>query len=98
MKEPFTVVAAVNNDEILRKNLLMSPTLMEDGNQLLTKEGFSSASLAYNSAIDEAQNDLIVFVHQDIYFPEGWFENLAALHRGARSSTRSLGGAGLFWL
>jgi hypothetical protein len=42
----------------------------------LLQRNFPSASLAYNEAIERAQNDLIVCMHQDIYLPEGWVENL----------------------
>src|SRR4051812_17806170 len=73
----FTIAACVNNDEVLRKNLLRSPGLLDGGsNQLITKTGFRSASVAYNSALDEAAHDIVIFAHQDIYFPEGWFDCL----------------------
>jgi len=76
-KAPFTIVAAVNSDLVLQQNLLLSPGLFDNGrNQLLIKRDFKSASLAYNSAIDEAEHDLIIFVHQDIYLPDGWFGDL----------------------
>ena len=31
---------------------------------------------AYNDAIDKAQNDLIIFAHQDVIFPEQWLPHL----------------------
>jgi hypothetical protein len=77
MNQSVTIVAAVNDDMILRRNLLLSPRL-QNGNrdQLIIKRGFKSASLAYNSALDEAEHDLVLFVHQDVYLPEGWFDDL----------------------
>lgn len=72
--ERFTVVAAVNNDDVLRQNLLRSPGV--HAHQVILKRGFKSAALAYNSAIDEAESDLIIFVHQDIYLPDSWFPAL----------------------
>jgi hypothetical protein len=70
-------------------------------------ENFDSASKAYNEAMDRASNDLLVFAHQDVYFPDGWFSALsatiAALDRqhirwgvlGSFGSSRSIhGGAG----
>jgi hypothetical protein len=42
----------------------------------LIQEGFPSASLAYNDAIDKSENDLIVFAHQDILFPAKWIDEL----------------------
>jgi hypothetical protein len=73
----FTVVAAVNNEDVLQKNLLRSPELANGGrHQLVTKRGFTSASLAYNSGIDDAEHDVIIFVHQDVYLPDSWFPDL----------------------
>jgi len=76
--EGFTIVVAVNDRETLRKNLYRSPGLWLNGrNQVLIREGFSAASHAYNSGIDEAKNDTVIFVHQDIYLPDTWFPALA---------------------
>lgn len=75
--QTFTFAVAVNNNEILQKNLYLSPGLLGDHkHQVLIKKNYSSASLAYNSAIDEAQNEIIIFIHQDIYLPETWFSDL----------------------
>jgi hypothetical protein len=73
----FTIAVCVNNDDVLQKNLLLSPGLLNGGrNQLAIKRGFSSASLAYNSAIEEAEHDSVIFVHQDVYLPDTWFADL----------------------
>ena len=37
---------------------------------------FPSAAKAYNEAIDRAANDLMVFAHQDMIFPESWPKQL----------------------
>jgi hypothetical protein len=75
--DAFTIVAAVNNDVVLQQNLLLSPDLTNGGrNQLILKRHFASASTAYNSAIEEADHDVIIFVHQDVYLPEAWFDDL----------------------
>lgn len=74
----FTLVAAVNSRKTLESNLLASPALKSDQLvEMLFKEGAASASQAYNAALDEAQGDIVVFVHQDIYLPENWFETVA---------------------
>lgn len=76
--ESFTFAVAVNSMEILRKNLYLSPGLQGDHkHQVLIKENYPSASLAYNSAIDEAENEIIIFIHQDIYLPETWFSDIS---------------------
>lgn len=74
----FTFVVAVNNVEILEKNLYLSPCLQSNHkHQVLIKKNYLSASLAYNSAIDEATNEIIIFIHQDIYLPETWCSDLS---------------------
>jgi hypothetical protein len=76
--ETFTFAVAVNNVEILRKNLYLSPGLLrEHKHQVVIKENYPSASLAFNSAIDEAENEIIIFIHQDIYLPETWFSDIS---------------------
>jgi hypothetical protein len=73
----ITFVAAVNNRELLKTNLLASPCLRDaHGHQVIVQENFSSAAKAYNDAIRSSVNDLIVFCHQDIVFPEYWLPQL----------------------
>lgn len=73
----YTIAVAVNSRETLSKNLLLSPGLQAAHKyQILIKEGYTSASEAYNSAIDEATHEIIIFIHQDIYLPETWFSDL----------------------
>lgn len=75
--ENFTIAVAVNSMEVLRRNLYLSPGISGDSrNQVVIKQTFPSASLAYNSAINEAENDILIFVHQDVYLPETWFSDL----------------------
>jgi hypothetical protein len=75
--EAFTIAVSVNSEEVLQKNLLVSPGLLDGGrNQLLVQRDFASASLSYNSAIEQAENDIVIFVHQDLYLPETWFADL----------------------
>ena len=58
--------------------------------ELAVKEGFSSASVAYNNALDEAQAEILIFVHQDIYLPARWFERVDY-------AIRTLEDAGVRW-
>jgi Glycosyltransferase like family len=74
---PLTFVIAVNNKQLFESNFLASPCLGgPHSHQILVQEGFSSASIAYNDAIDRSTNDLIVFAHQDMIFPELWLLDL----------------------
>ena len=75
--KPITFVIAVNNKSVFESNFLASPCLARPhAHQILVQEGFSSATKAYNDAIDRSVNDLIVFAHQDMIFPEAWLSDL----------------------
>ena len=67
----WTLISATNNNAILNSCLLSSPDIQYASN-LLLQRGFNSTAEAYNAAIAEAKTDLLVFVHQDVYLPEGW--------------------------
>lgn len=75
-QECFTIVVAVNDVKVLQQNLCLSPGINNDSVQLITKRNYRAASLAYNEAIEEADNEIIIFVHQDVYLPETWFSGL----------------------
>lgn len=77
LPEKITFVVAANNADVLNANLLRSPCLSRADYQILVQWNFKSASEAYNDAIDKSANDLIVFAHQDIYFPESWLSQFA---------------------
>ena len=69
----LTFVVAVNNPDILRTNLLASACFQGTHcHQVILQKGFRSASSAYNGAIERADNDIVVFVHQDVLLPEPW--------------------------
>lgn len=75
--KPITFVVAVNKEDILEKNFLASPCLRgSHPHQILLQRGFASAAKAYNDAIDKSVNDLIVFCHQDMFFPGPWISHL----------------------
>jgi hypothetical protein len=77
--ERFTFVAAVNDLDVLKRNLCLSPCVdTSSANQLIIKHNYRSASLAYNEALDESKNDIVIFVHQDVFLPETWQANLRA--------------------
>lgn len=74
-----TFAVAVNNRDILEQNLLASDSLRQGHpHELLLQENFTSAALAYNDAMERANNDLVIFVHQDVFLPRPWFEQLNA--------------------
>jgi hypothetical protein len=72
-----TFVVAVNNAELLNANFLASPDIAQSHNcQVILQEKFASAATAYNDAIDKSVHDLMIFCHQDMFFPAGWLEQL----------------------
>lgn len=75
--ESITFVVPVNDDEVYRNNFLASPFFdKKHPHEILAMKSFSSASKGYNAAIAQALNDLIVFAHQDVFFPEFWLADL----------------------
>jgi Glycosyltransferase like family len=75
--ESFTFVSAVNDMDVLQKNLCLSPCINScRSNQFIIKRNYPAASLAYNEAINESENETVIFVHQDIFLPESWLTNL----------------------
>jgi hypothetical protein len=68
----FTVVVAVNNDAVLNDSLLRSPEI-RSVREVLIQRGGASAGQAYNAGMKAAQTEVVVFVHQDVYFTAGWF-------------------------
>jgi glycosyltransferase involved in cell wall biosynthesis len=71
------IVVAVNDDDVLSKNLLRSPLLNSADISIQIQKGYRSASAAYNAGMVNCRNDIIVFVHQDVYIPLGWELKLA---------------------
>lgn len=72
-----TFVVNRNNAAIFDRNFAASPCL--EGirpDRIIVQEGFSSAAIAYNDAIEKAETDIIIFAHQDVYFPRDWLANL----------------------
>jgi Glycosyltransferase like family len=75
----LTFVVAANCRDILDKNLLASPCLKADAaHQVIVQQGFHSAATAYNSGLEQSRNEIVVFVHQDVFLPEDWVPSVAA--------------------
>lgn len=93
----LTFVVAVNDDKVLQQNLLSSPLFANnDKHQVIEKRGYASAATAYNAAIEEAENDIIVFVHQDVYFPDNWIQELEGALKYLEGTNPSWGVLGCF--
>jgi len=69
----FTFVVAVNNETVLRSNLLSSPCLQEPCSyQLILQRNATSVAEVYNAGIEQAIYPFVVCLHQDVHLPIGW--------------------------
>ena len=73
----YAVIAASHNEEILRSSLLASPDLAARA-EVSVQRGASSAGTAYNRGIQATQSKVMIFLHQDVYLPAGWFDKVDA--------------------
>lgn len=73
-----SVAAAVNNLLVLENCLGRSPDIRGGDLSLRTYEGARSAGAAYNQALDETSDEILVFAHQDVYLPAGFLTRLHA--------------------
>ena len=67
----WSIIAAVNNEQILNSCLLASPDI-NSASEVVLQTGYTSAADAYNAGIGRSSGEIMVFAHQDVYLPEGW--------------------------
>lgn len=73
----LTFAVAVNQQQVFEANFLASPCFRQPYSyQILDQRKFTSAASAYNSALENSQNDIVIFAHQDMYFPQSWLSDL----------------------
>ena len=72
----WSLIVASNNEGILKNCLAASPGA-GTARDFQVMRGFASAGTAYNAGMCKASGDILVFVHHDVYLPEGWDEQLA---------------------
>jgi hypothetical protein len=85
-----------NHRPTLDRDLLQSPEIANGSVSTTVIWGASAASAAYSKAILEAEADILVFAHQDIHFPAGWFEQLPRTCATLSSLDPSWAVAGVF--
>ena len=97
LTDQITFVAAVNDREVLAQNLLASPALSgQHKHQILIQENFPSAAKAYNDALQKAENDLVVLIHQDMLLPAAWRSQLDRALRQLEETDPKWGVLGCF--
>jgi SAM-dependent methyltransferase len=94
---PITFVACVNDDDQLESNLLRSPCL-DPGtpHEVILMRRQTSAADGFNTALEKARHDLVVFVQQDIYLPRGWDSRFLEQLQEAERLFPTIGVAGVF--
>jgi hypothetical protein len=94
---PISFVACVNDDAQLDANLRRSPCFGDSSpNELLVFRGCATAAEGLNAGIEQAQHEFVVFVHQDVYLPEGWPSRMVEQWRRAERQGGPIGIAGVF--
>lgn len=73
-EQGLAVAAAVNDRGILADCLQRSPDVAAGTLGLAIYEGFATAGIAYNQAIDDCAHDWLLLAHQDVYLPSGFAE------------------------
>ncbi len=78
MRQRLTFIVPVTKDDVLARNVLASRVYRERFHQFLFQRGYTNVARAYNEAIPLAESDLLVFCHQDVYYPDDWEEQFFA--------------------
>jgi hypothetical protein len=90
------IVTAVNNQEILNKNLGASPNILQTWYpDVHYMRGFTNISKAYNSAREKIKSPLVMYVHQDVFLPENFQSNLQRAFERLPDNWGVLGVAGV---
>ena len=70
----FSIICASNKPDVLNENLLSSPNISE--HEVIVIFGAENVPSAYNRAVTIATEEVLVFVHQDVFLPETFFGEL----------------------
>ena len=71
-------MVACNDKAVLDRNLLASDMVQRNDIETYVEYGAGSASVDCNRGIGATKAPIIVFAHQDVYFPPAWCEVLNA--------------------
>ncbi len=94
---PLSFVSCVSDLQVLQERLLASPCLQHGGLRLTLAHNATSAADGFNAATQgAAPGTWLVWVHQDVYLPQGWDERFAAALAQAQVQFPSLAVAGVY--
>ncbi len=71
-----SIVTASNDEACLEMNLMASPMIKNGSVPVDVERNAPSATIAYNHGLDVTSSGIIIFAHQDVYFPRGWERKL----------------------
>jgi len=82
-RQRLTFIVPVTREDVLARNVLASQVCRDGFHQFIFQRGYTNVPRAYNEAVPLAESDILVFCHQDVFFPEAWegdfFASLSAL-------------------
>jgi hypothetical protein len=96
VKNSIHLYCASNSQRTLERDLLRSPDIAAGCVPVTVIRGARAASGAYHDAVSTADADVLVFAHQDIYFPRGWFDGLQSVCETLSSIDPEWAVAGVF--
>lgn len=70
----FSIICSANKPDVLNSNLLKSPGILE--HEIITIFGGKNVPSAYNKGVSIASEEILIFVHQDVFLPENFFPDL----------------------
>lgn len=70
----YSIICAVNKPKVFEENLFMSPGVF--AHELIVQTKYTNICKAYNDAIQSSTSDILIFVHQDVYLPRLFFDQL----------------------
>lgn len=89
------VCCVANHEGALARDLQRSPDIASGRIQASIFWNAPAASAAYHDAVGRIEADILVFAHQDVYFPKGWFARLEVACRDLAKIDPSWAVAGL---
>lgn len=96
MSSPIYIVSAINDDVVARGNLMRSPDVATGGLRVVGEHGHLTAGAAYNAGLRRVSGDNVAFIHQDVYLPTGWLDQLSAAIKHVEAHDESWGVIGVW--
>jgi hypothetical protein len=88
-------IVATNDEEVLQKNFLSSKVISEKKYPVTLQRGYRNIGQAYNDGMAKTDSDILVCLHQDVFLPDSWEDQmLASLTKLETSNWGVLGVAG----